>query len=380
MQWPYALGSKHEARAFLDVALQKRIVRPLRAVAERAHQISSGARPAVWPRGGIVELNRLSDDLGTMGEAIWRREEELRRLNEELEARVAHRTEDLSRSNRELHQALATLEQARDELVNSEKLAALGRLVAGVAHELNTPLGNGRMAITTLVDKLANFERNVAEGLRRSQLESFIESVRTSTEIAERNLVRASDLIGSFKQVAADRTASRRRKFRLREIVDEVILTLSPSMKGQPVELRVDLPRDLWLDSYPGELGQVLTNLIENCVTHAFKGCERCSITIDAKLHDPENVLIRVSDNGTGMAADIARRAFDPFFTTTLGRGGTGLGLFIVHNAVTNVLGGTISLDSQPGMGTRFELCIPLVAPAAPQDRGLQATRPDIGA
>jgi C4-dicarboxylate-specific signal transduction histidine kinase len=339
------------------------IVRPLGAVAARAHQIASGEPPGSWPKGKITEFNQLSSDLSAMGEAIWQREQELRSLNEELEDRVARRTEDLMKSNLDLSEALAAVEQAKDDLIQAEKLAALGRLVAGVAHEMNTPLGNGRIAITTLIEKLSRFERGVAEGLRRSELESFVEGVRTSTEIAERNLLRASRLISSFKQVAADRTSSRRRKFQLLEVIDEVVLTLSPSMKRQPIEVRVAVPDDIRMDSYPGELGQALTNMMENCVLHAFKGREGGSIEIAAVLEAQDQVVVTVSDDGVGMSEEVASRAFDPFFTTGLGQGGTGLGLFITHNSVTNVLGGNISLHSQPDQGVRFVMELPLVAP-----------------
>ncbi len=339
------------------------IVRPLRAVADGAHKLANGNRPAAWPRGKITEFNQLSKDLGTMADAIMEREQELRSLNEELEERVSKRTTDLTRTNLELSDALSTLEYAKDELIQSEKLAALGRLVAGVAHELNTPLGNGRMAVTALLGKLTRFENNLADGLRRSELDSFIDGVRTSSDIAERNMVRASELIASFKQVAADRTASRRRKFLLSEVVKEVVLTLSPSMKRRPTELLVDVPGDLHFDSYPGDLGQVLTNLIENCVSHAFEGLERGTIEISATLIDPERVSITLRDDGIGMSPAVVHRVFDPFFTTNLGRGGTGLGLFITHNSVTNVLGGTISVESTLGEGSCFELRLPLIAP-----------------
>lgn len=343
------------------------VVRPLRAVADRAHQIANGANPKSWPHGKITEFNQLSDDLGMMARAIQRREADLRQLNEELEDRVVQRTAALTHSNEELSKALATLEQTRDELIQSEKLAALGRLVAGVAHELNTPLGNGRIAITTLADKLSRFERGLGEGLRRSELEAFIEGVRTSTDIAERNLLRAGRLIASFKQVAADRTVSRRRRFRLVEVVEEVVLTVSPSMKRRPIEIKVSVPEDIQLDSYPGELGQTLTNLIENCVAHAFVGRDSGSIEIAATAA-PGRVTVTLCDDGLGMTAEVARRAFDPFFTTSLGSGGTGLGLFIAHNAVVNVLGGSIQLRSRPGEGTCFELRLPLVAPQAEGD------------
>lgn len=340
------------------------IVRPLRAVANRAHQIASGKMPEPWPHSRITELNQLSSDLGTMAAAIAERQAELSKLNEELEVRVDRRTRQLTRSNEELSSALATVEMAKDELLQSEKLAAIGRLVAGLAHEMNTPLGNGRLAVTTLAEKLHRFEQGLADGLRRSDLENFVKGVRTTIEIAELNLRRASELIGSLKQVAADRTASRRRKFRLREVIDEVLLTLSPSLKRQPLEIQLNLPPDenIWLDSYPGELGQALSNLIENSIVHAFGGQTHRTISITVAEPVADLLVMRLCDDGRGMDKKVARRAFDPFFTTALGQGGTGLGLYIAHNAITNVLGGSINLESAPGKGTCFELKIPLTA------------------
>lgn len=341
------------------------IVRPLRAVADRAHAIAGGARPTAWPESRIAELNRLSADLGFMVAALSAREEDLRRLNEDLEGRVAERTEALTRSNHELTNALREVERARDELIQSEKHAALGRLVAGLSHEMNTPLGNGLLAVTALEERLARFEANLEGGLRRSELDAFVGGVRESIGIAERNLAKASELMGSLKQVAADRTASRRRRFQLGEVIDEVLLTLSPSIRRRPVDLRLDLAEngEIWLDSYPGELGQALTNLIENCLAHAFGDETRGRVDIAARIVPPDRLSIRLSDDGRGMTEDEMRRAFDPFFTTTLGRGGTGLGLYITRNSVANVLGGTISVESAPGKGSTFEILIPLSAP-----------------
>ena len=342
------------------------IVRPLRAVADRAHAIAGGARPTAWPESGIAELNRLSADLGFMVSALSAREEDLRRLNEELEGRVAERTEALTRSNAELTGALTEVERARDELIQSEKHAALGRLVAGLSHEMNTPLGNGRLAVTALEERLARFEASLEGGLRRSELDAFVGGVRASIEIAELNLAKASELMGSLKQVAADRTASRRRRFQLGEVIDEVLLTLSPSIRRRPVDLRLDLAEDgeIWLDSYPGELGQAITNLIENCLAHAFDDDTRGRVDIRARFVPPDHLSIRLSDDGKGMTEEEMRRAFDPFFTTNLGRGGTGLGLYITRNSVMNVLGGSITVESAPGEGSSFEILIPLSAPA----------------
>ncbi len=342
------------------------IVQPLQAVAMRANQIARGERPTVWPKGNIAELNRLSTDLETMADAIAGREEDLRRLNDELEDRVALRTDELKRSNHELSAALEIVKKAKDELIQSEKLAALGRLVSGVAHELNTPLGNGRLAITGLGDRLARFEASLVDGLLRTELDGFVESVRTSIRIAESNLGRASQLIGSFKQVAADRAGSRRRRFQVREVIEEVLLTLSPSLRGRPIDVQVDVPDDLQMDSYPGELGQALTNLVENAVLHAFTDRDHGTLVITTEAVPPGFVRVRLRDDGVGMTPAVARRAFDPFFTTTLGKGGTGLGLYIAHNAIANVLGGSIALQTASGQGAAFDLLVPLEAPSQP--------------
>lgn len=349
------------------------ITRPLFQVTERAHRIASGRQPDSWPRSWISEIEVLSSDLARMAAAIAHREDDLRRLNDELEARVARRTAELNETNAELTDAMAVVRRAQDELIQSEKLAALGRLVAGLAHEMNTPIGNSRLATTTLGEKLTAFETALSDGLRRTQLDRFVAGVRATVEIVELNLVRVGDLVGSLRQVAADRTTSRRRRFRLKEVIDEVLITLSPTLERHParveVVLRVD--EELALDSYPGELGQVLSNLIENCLNHAFRDRAAGRIEIEARadVNVSGLLVMRLQDNGSGMTADVARRAFDPFFTMALGQGGTGLGLYIVYNAVTNVLAGTITLASTPGRGSTFELHLPTVPPIGEADR-----------
>jgi signal transduction histidine kinase len=179
-------------------------------------------------------------------------------------------------------------------------------------------------------------------------------------------MLRAGGLIRSFKQVAADRTASQRRRFRLVDVVQEVTVTLSPSLKRTAIRVAVEVDEAIMLDSFPGAFGQVLTNLIDNAAVHAFAGRSDGEVVIRAATEDAGMIHVSVTDNGQGMPADVLRRAFDPFFTTALGRGGTGLGLFIAYNAVTSILGGTISAESRPGLGTVFDIRIPASAPDAP--------------
>lgn len=344
------------------------IARPLESLSRRAQAIAGGTYPEQWPSASIGEISSLYDSLQTMAEAIGIRENALQKLNEELEQRVTNRTAALQRSNLELSKTLNSLESARDELIQAEKLAALGRLVSGVAHELATPLGNGRMAISTLRERFLRFKQEIVDGLRRSDLESFILATDTSTEIAEANLRRASNLIGTFKQVAADRTVSRRRTFDLHAVIGEVLLTTTPSIKRKQIEVNSNVPEQLRMDSFPGELGQVLTNLIENAALHAFTKGSGHVVDIEAVAIDETWIRITVGDNGAGMPEATVKKAFDPFYTTLAGRGGTGLGLFITLNAVTNVLGGSITLDSRLGEGTRFEIVIPRVAPRDSED------------
>ncbi len=347
----------------------QRIVRPVSIVAELASQIAAGKPPQNWPRGSIREFNALSEDLRAMSGAITKREVELRDLNEGLEARVADRTKELTRINNDLKSALGAVEHARDELIQSEKVAALGRMVAGISHELNTPLGNGRMAVSTLGVRLEGFRERLSDPVDQEDLDKFLEVVGMSVEIAENNLVRAGNLVRSFKEISADRTASRRRKVVLKELFDEVTLTLTPLLKRNPVTLEIDVPITIWIDSYPGELGQVITNLVENATIHAFHGKEAGTIAITAEQTTDDTVTIQVSDDGIGMSPEVVRKAFDPFYTTALGRGGTGLGLYIVHRTVETVLGGSVTLKSKTGKGSAFKIQIPVHAPTTDDER-----------
>ena len=292
-------------------------------------------------------------------------EQEIPELNAELEQRVQRRTDELNQANAELSSTVQRLQLTLDELVRAEKLASLGSMVAGIAHELNTPLGNGVMAVSSLRGAIATFRLQSEQGLRRSMLNQLLETMTTGTDIAARNLARAAELVSSFKQVAADQASSQRRSFALHEVTGEIVLTLRPLLKRSEVEIDVKVPRDLFFDSYPGPLGQVLTNMVSNAVAHAFEGRSDRRIVIGAEVLAPGRVGIRVSDNGCGIPPDLLPRIFDPFVTTRMGRGGTGLGLHIAHNLVVQVLGGSIAVDSRPGEGTRFTIELPCKAPVA---------------
>jgi len=280
-----------------------------------------------------------------------RAEAELARHREHLEDLVAERT--------------AELRQAMNQLVQSEKLAALGHLVAGVAHELNTPLGNARVIASTLGEHLREFAAAAESGsLRRSQLETFLDRGWEAVDLLERNAARAADLIGHFKQVAVDQTSARRRRFSLRQTVEELLATLQPQFKRTAHRIELDIPPDITLDSYPGPLEQVIANLVGNSLTHGFAGIEAGVIHIRAALLDTDRVQLDYADDGIGIPEPILHRIFEPFFTTRLGQGGSGLGLYIVYNLVTGVLGGAVHAERAPGGGATFTLILPRIAPA----------------
>lgn len=284
---------------------------------------------------------------------VQRSSQQLAELNIGLERRMVARTAELS--------------QAMQQLVQSEKLAALGSLVAGVAHELNTPLGNVMTVVTTLSDHLAALRADV-EGsrLRRSQLGEFVHSCTEACAILERNTRRAAELVTSFKQVAVDQASSRRRRFKLTDALQETLSTLAPLYKHKPVTVSTAVSEELLLDSFPGPLEQVITNLLSNAVTHALGAREHLQINIVAsaiRWQGQPMMLLKISDDGLGMSGDVLHHAFEPFFTTRLGQGGSGLGLYVVYNLVTALLGGQIELESELGHGSSFILRIPLTAP-----------------
>ena len=276
--------------------------------------------------------------------------------------RLDERTHALQEANAELEQSLESLKVTQEDLVRSEKLAALGALVAGVAHELNTPIGNSLLAATSLLDRSRAFERSSAEGLRRSELEAHLEEVKQASEIVLRNLQRAVELVGSFKQVAVDRASSQARKFNLDEVVGEIGLTLWPTLRKSGATIDYDIPPGIRMDSYPGALGQVLTNLVNNAVIHGFDGEPGGQIRVSARLLDNDWVELSVRDNGHGIPPESIGRIYDPFYTTKLGKGGSGLGLNIVYNLVHGVLDGRIAVQSEVRKGTCFTVSIPLVA------------------
>jgi predicted ATPase/signal transduction histidine kinase len=277
---------------------------------------------------------------------------EIARLYSHLEEKVAERTGALS-------DALEDLRGMQRQMVESEKLAALGGLVAGVAHEINTPVGIAVTAASHLVDRTAEFRSQWTAGpLKRSALERFIEAVEDSGRLILDNLQRSNDLVQSFKQVAVDQSSEARRTFTVRSYLDDILRSLRPRLKRTTHLIDIDADADLTITSYPGALAQVVTNLVLNSVVHAYAEGESGRLRLEAAARDG-GVRIVYSDDGSGIPADILERIFDPFFSTRRSHGGSGLGLHIVYNLVTQRLGGTVAVQSEPGTGTSFTIDIP---------------------
>ncbi len=280
-------------------------------------------------------------------------------------AAADRREHALTQAKDAAEKALAQLTQAQESLLRSEKLASLGQLVAGIAHEINTPVGNALAASSQTRDETARLLSLVDAGkLRRSDLENYLGTVGELSDILMRNCQRAGQLIRDFKQVAADQTSGQRRRFDLASQLQEILHTLRHRFDRAKINLVTELPANILMDSVPGILSQIIINLAENALVHAFPPGTRGAMTVSAQRIEPDWVQITVADNGKGIVSDVLPKIFDPFFTTNRGARNTGLGLHIVHNLVTGPLGGTIKVTSTVGAGTRFVLRLPLVSPA----------------
>jgi len=307
--------------------------------------------------GGRTLLFSIAHDVTARKQAEQRVVETLRSSEKDLEGRVNERTAELSST-------IERLKQTQVDLAQADKLASLGALVAGVAHELNTPIGNALTMASALEEAAIELDAMVAAGgLRRSVLAAHAQKSKGMAAIVTRSCLRAASLIASFKRVAVDQTSEQRRKFDLHALVDDNVAAIKPSFKKAPWIIEVDIRADIGCDSYPGPLGQVITNLIQNAAAHAFDGRTSGTLRVYATC-DAEMVEMIVEDDGKGMEPAVLAHIFEPFYTTKLGQGGSGLGLSVSLNIVTGVLGGTLQASSDPGYGSRFTLRFPRIAPS----------------
>lgn len=258
----------------------------------------------------------------------------------------------------ELSEALAQLKTTQEQLIESEKMAALGNLVAGVAHEINTPIGNSVTAASTLAEETTSFTTSVMAGqLKRSTLNNYLDLATEASEIILSNLQRAGELIQSFKQVAVDRTSLESRTFALKSYLSEILITLEPQLKKTPHQVTVTGDDTILINSYPGALAQITTNLITNSITHAYPTNKPGYIQLD--IQQTEQIVIQYRDDGCGIEEQYLDKIFEPFFTTNREHGGSGLGMHIVYNLVTQKLKGTIKVTSEVNLGTIFTITIP---------------------
>lgn len=277
-------------------------------------------------------------------------------LNTELEARVAKRTAELAR-------AMEHLQESREELVRSQAKATLSALVASVTHELSTPIGNSILIASSLADHSRDLARQIETSqLKKSTLTSLNSALDDGSQMLMRNLARADNLLKNFKQVSADQASEQRRRFDLREVVAEVVASLNPSLKNQPHRIVQDIAPGIVMDSLPGPLGQVVINVINNAYLHAFEGRKDGVLTIRAS-DSADTVQLRFEDNGVGMSQEVLLHLFEPFYSTKIGQGGSGLGMSIVESIVRKTLGGSLHVQSAPGSGTTIEVQLPKSAP-----------------
>jgi ligand-binding sensor domain-containing protein/signal transduction histidine kinase len=303
-------------------------------------------------RGRGVRMAGTTHDINALKNA----EDALRRLNEELEQRVESRTSDLRTANSELRETLDRLTLTQRQLLEAEKLASLGGLVAGIAHEINTPIGVSVTAASHLAEEATRLAEAIKTGnLKRSELERFEHAALEGSQLILRNLQRADRLIRSFKQVAVDQSTEDRRVVDLGICINEILTTLGPSLKKTPHRVEVFCPHPVVCETAPGALYQIITNLVMNSLIHGFDGGRDGLIEIHVSRHE-DSVAIDYMDNGAGMDEVATAHIFDPFFTTRRGSGGSGLGMHIVYNLVTQVMGGTIVVDSAPGAGFRLAI------------------------
>ncbi len=354
---------------FLTLKLQNTITAPIQTLVRLVQRItrqkdfSNRAQP-----NGIKELDILIDAFNGMLERtqghIQRQanaEHEYRTLNVSLEEKVNQRTLALKEANGELIQTLEKLHQFQRQMVQNEKMASLGDMVAGVAHEVNTPIGLGVTASTMMLDRLADMRKGFEEKtLKASALAKFIAESEENLNIIYRNLNRAAELISSFKQVAVDQSSENNRTFSFAKLMEEILMSMRPKLKRVNHDIVIHCADDLYIESKAGPINQIMINLIMNSIIHGFEFMEKGIIDIDIVMQDDKKICITFKDNGGGIPEQLRKRIFDPFVTTKRGQGGSGLGMHLVYNLVTQGLNGSISVQSETGQGVEFKIIFPV--------------------
>jgi C4-dicarboxylate-specific signal transduction histidine kinase len=349
--------------------LQRRFTQPLYSLLTLVQKVSKEKDYQIRvPPMEITEFHNLGRAVNTMLDRTEQQitklrsaESEIRQLNQDLEQKINDRTQALKTSNQDLLNTLSTLHQYQNQIVETEKMASLGQMVAGVAHEVNTPIGLGVTASTLMQDKLAEIQKAFDDKkLTSNQLAKFLSDSAENLGIIYRNLERAANLIRSFKQVAVDQSNDNRRYFNMHQLLNEVLLSLRPNLKKTQHQVVLHCDEHLELESKPGPISQILINLIMNSLIHAFEHIEQGTMTISVTLAN-SRCYLHYQDNGAGVPENIKKRIFDPFVTTKRGEGGSGLGMHLVYNLVTQALNGKIQLESSLDHGIDIQIDFPVI-------------------
>ena len=350
------------------------ITRPLYQIIDLVRKISAGERDGEESIDARGELAVLLNAIRSMRTQIAEREASILKVKEEVFAheleiklgkqqleleREAHQKTEALRS--ELQVTLDDLKQTQQQLVMSEKMASLGGLVAGISHEINTPIGNSLVTASFLGDQSREFLALVSSGsMKRSQLEEYLRTISSSTELINTNLQRAADLIRSFKQVSVDQTSDAEREFNLNEYLGSVVKSMYHQFKRTAYQINIDCPNDFEISSYPGAISQIVTNFVMNSLKHGFRDRAEGTIVIRARRIDSSSLEIMYSDDGHGIDAETLLHHFEPFYTTMRNNGGSGLGVYVVYNLVTQRLKGSIHVESAPDKGVVYILQFPV--------------------
>ncbi|WP_417440076.1 ATP-binding protein [Idiomarina abyssalis] len=354
----------------VTLRLRKTIVTPLDSVVDVISQVARDKNYSLrLAPSQLVEFDMMAHAFNIMLDRVQqhisrqrRAEEEASQLNTELERQVTQRTQALKESNSELLKTLEQLHQYQGQLVESEKMASLGDMVAGIAHEVNTPIGLSVTASTLLQDKLTVMQEKFDEKrISTSEFERFLSDCDENLQIIYRNLGRAADLVTSFKQVAVDQSSEVDRDIHIPSFMNDVLISVKPRrLDPEKFPIRISCPDNLTVRAKAGPLNQVLINLIVNSMIHAFDGYDHGQIDISFSMQNDSELEMVYADNGKGVPSDISRKIFDPFVTTKRGSGGSGLGLHLVYNLVTQVLGGNIHFFSEEKNGVEFIVRFPV--------------------
>lgn len=335
-----------------SIMMARALSSPLEQMAKTAQIVEQGKLDQHFTNSSIFEVNFLAKVFNQMLST-------LRAQNNTLETKVKDRTEALQKNNIKLSNSIENLKLAQSKLVESEKMAALGGLVAGIAHEVNTPIGVGLGAATHLQTQVKQIHLNYNNGsLTESDFEELLNSSEHAMSMIVSNLTRSAELIRSFKRVAVDQSNEQVIKFNLPEYIDEVLTSLKPKYRNSNVNVNFEGDSNITVVQSPGLFAQIVTNLTLNAVAHAFEQQPNARINVSTRKTDQE-VILSFKDNGCGMNSKVCNRIFEPFFTTKRGQGGSGLGLHIVYNIVMQKLHGQINVHSLPGEGSNFEIRFP---------------------